>query len=144
MSAPLASSTSAGASQYDHTEREKEEQCSAEHDAGCRRGTGSREADLFARAGGRTVARTASAVARTACTSICAVAAGVVHEHLTLQALDDDAVRTIAADLTHDQREETVRVAGGNPLFARVLVAAFRRHPEATRAQGALRQAHGS
>lgn len=70
--------------------------------------------------------------------------AGVVHEHHTLQALDDDAIREIAAELSREQQEETVSVAGGNPLFARVLLAAFRRHPEAAQAQGALGLAHGS
>lgn len=70
--------------------------------------------------------------------------AGVVHEHLTLRALSHDAIREITSSLTVAQRDEIVRFADGNPLFARVLLAAFRRHPESELAEDALGFAQGS
>lgn len=66
---------------------------------------------------------------------------GMLHEHLPLAPLDERTIEAIAGDLAPSQSEEVAATAHGNPLFARVLREAFRRHPDAADAAEALRRA---
>lgn len=56
---------------------------------------------------------------------------GAVIDHLVVEPLEDGAIATLARTLPSPQADEVVRTAGGNPLFARALVSAFRQHPDA-------------
>ncbi len=68
---------------------------------------------------------------------------GGFHEHTTLEALPDSAIRGLTAGLRPLQATSVLEAARGNPLFARAAVAAFRRHPEAERVADVLRLAEG-
>lgn len=60
-------------------------------------------------------------------------------EHLQLEPLPDEDIAAIAADLPAWQGAEVVAGARGNPLFASVLSALFRRRPELATTAEALR-----
>lgn len=66
---------------------------------------------------------------------------GMLHEHVTLEPLSDDAIAEIVAGLDTRHVDLVVAASFGNPLFARVLHEAFRRHPEAHDANEALHRA---
>lgn len=67
---------------------------------------------------------------------------GARHVHYTLEALSDEAIDSLAAELTARQRAAVVKVSQGNPLFAHAVIAAFQRHPEATEVADVLNCAH--
>lgn len=69
---------------------------------------------------------------------------GAVHEHFTLQALPDTAISELVSHLPAAQAEEVVRVAKGNPLFARTAESGFSRHPAARKIDEVLRLEEGS
>ena len=63
---------------------------------------------------------------------------GALHDHLTVGGLSDEAIRTITRDIGPQQVRSVTEMAHGNPLFAHIATAAFRRHPEATRVDEVL------
>lgn len=65
-------------------------------------------------------------------------AAGAWIEQIDVGPLDDTAIAQLANELDHHQQRLVTEASAGNPLFARTLVAAFRRHPEATGLDEAL------
>lgn len=69
---------------------------------------------------------------------------GAIHDHVTIDALADDEIAQLAEGLGRDQVAAVVEAARGNPLFAHTAVAAFRRHPGASRVEEVLRLAEGS
>lgn len=69
---------------------------------------------------------------------------GAVHDHLFVEPLPDAVVEQIAGSLRPEQRQIVVQTADGNPLFARTIAAAFRRHPEAMQVAEVLHLARGS
>lgn len=69
---------------------------------------------------------------------------GASHDHLTLGPLPDDVIEHLGAGLTPQQVAAVRDAAAGNPLLAQTAVAAFRRHPSATRVDDVLRLAAGS
>lgn len=69
---------------------------------------------------------------------------GGLHDHTTLDALPDSAIRGLTAGLRPHQATSVLETSRGNPLFARTAVAAFRRHPAAERVADVLRLAEGS
>lgn len=69
---------------------------------------------------------------------------GAAHDHITLGPLPDDVIQHLGAGLSPQQVDAVRDAAAGNPLLAQTAVAAFRRHPAATRVDDVLRQAAGS
>lgn len=69
---------------------------------------------------------------------------GARHIHYTLEALDDEAIDCLAAELPAGQRAAVVEVSQGNPLFAHAVIAAFHRHPQAAKVEDVLKRAHES
>src|SRR5699024_12231409 len=64
---------------------------------------------------------------------------GAMHDHFTLKALPDAAISEMVGHLPVEQVEEVVRIARGNPLFARTAESGFNRHPSARRLDEVLR-----
>lgn len=69
---------------------------------------------------------------------------GARHEHFTLESLSDEAISRLVDHLKPEQISEVVRVAQGNPLFARTAEAGFNRYPNASRIDEVFRLEEGS
>src|SRR5699024_12504821 len=69
---------------------------------------------------------------------------GARHIHYTLEALDDEAIDCLAAELPAGQRAAVVEVSQGNPLFAHAVIAAFHRHPQAAKVEDVVQRARES
>lgn len=69
---------------------------------------------------------------------------GAQLDSFVLSALDDSIIQELLVGLTPAQVATVVRIAQGNPLFARTALAAFRRYPEARRARDVLRLDDGT
>ena len=69
---------------------------------------------------------------------------GAAHDHITLGPLPDEVIGDLGTGLSAQQVDAVRDAAAGNPLLAQTAVAAFRRHPAATRVDDVLRLAAGS